>query len=591
MMREALLASLLVASLAGATGCSKDVPTSVLLTIEAEQGVGELDAISLDIFDAQGIAVSGRRLHAGGSTPLSLPATLVLFPPEVGPIRVRAIGTFGAVARAEGAVQIAPRAGEQIEATLRLAIGRLPDRDGDGVPDAVDNCPDTPNPAQRPCTSDDGGSDADADGDAGTADTTRDVASDLDATSDGDATRDGPDATVDSGVDSNDATVDTLSPDSTRDSSIDGPPCSCPLGCKPQSSVCRRLVPSGGFSTTTYLNLSTVTSNTTINTTTCVGFGLSGTVQMVGGVTACVLALRQLTISSGATVSVSGDNPLVLLVDGDVAINGGLDVGAKANQPGPGGYLGGDTSINGPGVPGMGPGGGQVCQCGSITNDDCGGGGAGYGNAGAAGGDEGNGCGTSSTGGSSYGSPTLVPLQGGSGGGGNGQISGPGVQGGGGGGALQISAQGTITINGFINAAGGGGEGGPSFGGPPGGGGGSGGAVLLEGERILGTGIIAANGGGGGAGDDLACGFAGDGQDGALLSAARGGTVAGPCGDGGDGATAASPAQPGGSSGPDLSGGGGGGGIGRLRFNMYSGSLPGALTLSGVSSTGSAAVN
>ena len=80
----------LLVLLVAAPGCAGDVPTSVLVTIEAESGVGEIDGISLDIFDDAGTAVSARRLGADAGASISLPATVVLYPPRPGTLRLRA---------------------------------------------------------------------------------------------------------------------------------------------------------------------------------------------------------------------------------------------------------------------------------------------------------------------------------------------------------------------------------------------------------------------------------------------------------------------------------------------------------------------
>jgi hypothetical protein len=83
---------------------------------------------------------------------------------------------------AEGAVRVLAKKGVVTAATVRLLAGRMPDMDGDGIPDTVDNCPLEANRGQGPCQRlPDGGllpdagplpdgSRADAAGDAGRAD-------------------------------------------------------------------------------------------------------------------------------------------------------------------------------------------------------------------------------------------------------------------------------------------------------------------------------------------------------------------------------------------------------------------------------------
>jgi len=136
-------------------GCPADKPTTVLLTIEADAAVGPLDSLELDVFSLTGVAVLGRRLPERG-TP-QLPDDVVLYPPvSSGPLRIVVDGIRGGAVAAQGAVRVALEAGQQVKATVTLTAGKLPDGDGDGVPDVVDNCPASPNPDQGPCTTADG---------------------------------------------------------------------------------------------------------------------------------------------------------------------------------------------------------------------------------------------------------------------------------------------------------------------------------------------------------------------------------------------------------------------------------------------------
>ena len=135
-------------------GCSAK-PTTVLLTIEADAAVGPLDSLELDVFGLTGVAVQGRRLPESGAP--DLPDDVVLFPPvSSGPLRIVVDGIHGGVVAAQGAVRVELRSGEQVKATVTLRTGKLPDGDGDGVPDVVDNCPASPNPDQGPCPGTDG---------------------------------------------------------------------------------------------------------------------------------------------------------------------------------------------------------------------------------------------------------------------------------------------------------------------------------------------------------------------------------------------------------------------------------------------------
>jgi hypothetical protein len=65
---------------------------------------------------------------------------------------VVAHGFIGTALVAEGALRVFVPAGKTITATVELQAGRLGDRDGDGIPDRVDNCPDETNRRQGTCT-------------------------------------------------------------------------------------------------------------------------------------------------------------------------------------------------------------------------------------------------------------------------------------------------------------------------------------------------------------------------------------------------------------------------------------------------------
>lgn len=274
----------------------------------------------------------------------------------------------------------------------------------------------------------------------------------------------------------------------------------------------------------------------------------------------------QLAVTRGATVYATGPNAMVLLVGGDVSIDGVIDVGGVPDDlgggRGPAAGAGGASE-----EPGQGAGGGRPGR--SLGwNEDPGAGGGGYGGRGGKGGDTTMAPGGS--GGTSWGVPELCPLLGGSGGGGS------GGRGGAGGGALQISAAGRLMIGegGGITAGGRGGQGGQSTGGAGsggGGGGGSGGAVLLEAAEVAIRGGVACNGGGGGAGARSTDAPGADGADGTLTAGpgAAGGEGRGSGTSGGAGSDAERIHGAAGINVEPLSlddAGGGGGGAGRIRL-------------------------
>ncbi len=298
----------------------------------------------------------------------------------------------------------------------------------------------------------------------------------------------------------------------------------CPLGCDVDARRCDvpSNVPGDLFGhSTAGLNVTGADAPVSIDTDTGAITGANGPIRAPGeGLDATsgiyfetraqagnpglgVFVMQGLTIDAGARLNATGDNALVLLVNGAANLHGRLHVSANGNQGGVGGYDGGGAS-----QPGSGPCGGTPGQ-GEQASHGCNSGSGGGGHAGAGGSGGNSTCGSDFPGGAggtgTCGVPELVPLVGGSGGAGGVPIpnvaANPGV-GGGGGGAVQLSASDTITVSsgGGINAGGGGGRQCTSAGGA---GAGSGGAILLEGPSVtvLGGGALAANGGGGGGGD------------------------------------------------------------------------------------------
>ena len=217
---------------------------------------------------------------------------------------------------------------------------------------------------------------------------------------------------------------------------------------------------------------------------------------------------------------------------------------------------------------------GVASNAAGADNDVPGGGGGGYGTAGA------KGAGITLVasqvpGGSATGNPTLVPLRGGCWGGATAYGSG-----GNGGGAIQITSGTKITI------PAGGAVGAPGYGGYLNGGGGAGGGILLEAPTVTIAGGAYANGGSGGCGA-----FTGSfSSNGDLTTTPAPG---GPCDNGqygGNGAAGTTPPQ----DGPNLANvagtkqyaGGGGGAVGRIRVNTLDMTITGNGTFSPPASFG-----
>ena len=188
------------------------------------------------------------------------------------------------------------------------------------------------------------------------------------------------------------------------------------------------------------------------------------------------LHYRTLTVNSGVRLNFrrnQNNTPVFILSQGDVIINGTIDVNGSAAPAGPTGGLGGPGGFDG-GKPGFGealPGHGYGPGGGPAGDTSCS-------STAAAGGGYGSSSVISS--GSTYGSPLLVPLIGGSGGGGSsGQ---PGLGGGGGGGAILIAANSRIAVSGTIESRGGVQRNCVN--------GGSGGAIRLVATKVEGGGLI-----------------------------------------------------------------------------------------------------
>jgi hypothetical protein len=195
-----------------------------------------------------------------------------------------------------------------------------------------------------------------------------------------------------------------------------------------------------------------------------------------------------ITVASNATLRFIPNDlntPVYLLAQGDVTINGAIDVsGAEATallggSGGPGGFAGGNPGVaNLPAGDGKGPGAGRAGPAwGETAGGDVGAGS--YGSVGWSARP------TTNTG-TTYGSPLLVPLVGGSGGGGTRYGSG----GAGGGGAVLLASNTRIAVNGAILATS------PDRNTGLGNSGrGSGGAIRLVAPTVAGTGILNVGGG------------------------------------------------------------------------------------------------
>ncbi len=140
------------------TGCGGN-STSLLLTLANEGSSVAPDVVKLRVFGSRGVvydttsvnipptAVSGRNL---GNVVVYVKGDDVM-------LRIHALGSkvgmpiSAGSAGSEGAVQFTTPLplGKQSTGEIPLKPGRLPDVDGDGVPDKIDNCKNMPNPKQE----------------------------------------------------------------------------------------------------------------------------------------------------------------------------------------------------------------------------------------------------------------------------------------------------------------------------------------------------------------------------------------------------------------------------------------------------------
>jgi hypothetical protein len=346
----------------------------------------------------------------------------------------------------------------------------------------------------------------------------------------------------------------------------------CALGCF-DDERCGKLDPSNGLAGhlddaadgNDVVFAGTATIDTSAGTVTDVNgtVAVDTALEQGGPVDLFVVKVKSLTATD---INVVGTAALAIVSDGDVTIDGVLDVSGHFGVSGPGAMTTEPTCQGGTGES-------------TEQNGVSGGGGGGFGRAGGTGGSTAlGGFVNGGAGGSVSGNPEVTPLRGGCDGGLSGRSGMPlGVAGG----AVQIVSNTEVLVgpNGAITANGSGGgtrdteppllgcfSGQPCFSGA---GGGSGGGIVLEAPAVTlaAEAVLVANGGGGG------CGRVTAGEDGQIsLARAEGGdctVVVG--GIGGAGAEGAGVDGTGNFNGADSIAGGGGGGVGRIRINLPAG--------------------
>ena len=147
-------AGAILVALVAAAGC-KQAPTSVRVQLSSMPGLSA-DAVMLTVFDRNGRVIDSAALGDSAKLPGDV---LVLLSPHAGEARAIAEAMQGGTAVASAVGRVPVVAGREMALELQLSPDPLPDTDGDGVPDTIDNCPTVAN-ADQLCT--DGGLRGDA---------------------------------------------------------------------------------------------------------------------------------------------------------------------------------------------------------------------------------------------------------------------------------------------------------------------------------------------------------------------------------------------------------------------------------------------
>ena len=251
----------------------------------------------------------------------------------------------------------------------------------------------------------------------------------------------------------------------------------------------------------------TVAINTTAGTITVGGTTYTGISQPSGLGNVSIFTFANINIAAGAMITVTGNNALALLSQGNATVAPAIDASGTAGSgvlgsttPGAA-ILGGGNGGAGATVPGATAGAGGTtlgangAQGFQNPNPDLGAQDGAGGGLGGPGGSDG------ATAGTAVGVSPKTTLVGGGGGSGgafaNITMLGPqnGAGGGAGGGAIEIVATGTLTVSNLTTNGGAGGGVQPVDGGLQYGGGGAGGALVLSGSTLTVTGSLNANGG------------------------------------------------------------------------------------------------
>jgi hypothetical protein len=163
--RGQIVLALALVAVAACRG-SKQVPEAGAVLLEVSLGPGAVtpDELRLSGYDDTGVLWSDVRVPAQGplvpQSATELGTILIQPGATVGDLRVDLRGLSSGALVEEGTLKIpaASAAGGTFDLTLSASLPA--DSDGDGVPDAIDDCPSVPDPKQTGCATDSGAGDA-----------------------------------------------------------------------------------------------------------------------------------------------------------------------------------------------------------------------------------------------------------------------------------------------------------------------------------------------------------------------------------------------------------------------------------------------
>jgi hypothetical protein len=151
--------------------------TSLYLTVEIASGAAPPDELRISVYGDQGALFADGRLPSIGALQPQSATTLgtvtIYLPATTGHARIDVRGLMGGLAHLEGATEADVLRDRQLPVTVTLQGAALPDADGDGVPDQIDNCPASSNAGQSDANGD-GVGDACVAGDGGGPDAAAD---------------------------------------------------------------------------------------------------------------------------------------------------------------------------------------------------------------------------------------------------------------------------------------------------------------------------------------------------------------------------------------------------------------------------------